>query len=172
MTTEVIIALGSNLGCPAENLSMAIKHVDAVLLSPSRNSTFWKSEPVKMEDGAASFVNAVVLGQTLLTPIELLRALEEIEAAMGRDKSIKDESFEDYEGLYQSRTIDLDIIAYGDEIVDLASLIIPHPRAMERLFVLLPLAQIHPDFFFPGQDLSLSSLISKAPKMEISDLGP
>jgi len=172
VSTEVIIALGSNLGCPAENLSMAIKHLDSVLLSPIRNSTFWKSEPVKMEDGAASFVNAVVLGQTLMEPIELLHVLEEIEAAMGRDKSIGGKSSEDHDALYQSRTIDLDIIAYGDEIVDLVSLVIPHPRAMDRLFVLLPLAQIHPEFSFPGQGLSLSCLIRMAPKMEISDLGP
>jgi 2-amino-4-hydroxy-6-hydroxymethyldihydropteridine diphosphokinase len=176
VSTAVIIALGSNLGSPSENVSMAIKRLGAILLPPTRHSTFWQSEPVKMEDDAASFVNAVILGQTSMAPVELLNALKEIEETMGRDHSLRDHSLRghslrDRRDLYQSRTIDLDIIAYGNEIIDLASLVIPHPRAMDRLFVLLPLAQIYPEFCFPGQGLSLNSLIDKAPKIEISDLG-
>ncbi|MFT5212004.1 MAG: 2-amino-4-hydroxy-6-hydroxymethyldihydropteridine diphosphokinase, partial [Flavobacterium sp.] len=132
VSTAVIIALGSNLGSPSENVSMAIKRLGAILLPPTRHSTFWQSEPVKMEDDAASFVNAVILGQTSMAPVELLNALKEIEETMGRDHSLRDHSLRDRRDLYQSRTIDLDIIAYGNEIIDLTSLVIPHPRAMNR----------------------------------------
>lgn len=166
MTTEVIIALGSNLGSPIENLVKGIEHLDSILDAPTRASSFWYSEPVNMEEKAAVFVNAVVLGQTHMSPFALLKKLEDIEMLMGRQKE------QTRKKAYSlSRTIDMDIIAYGVERISTESLTIPHPRAMERLFVLLPLAQLCPEYHFPGQSLSLSELIEKAPKIEISDLG-
>jgi 2-amino-4-hydroxy-6-hydroxymethyldihydropteridine diphosphokinase len=166
VTTEVIIALGSNLAYPAENLSKAIECLKMLFDAPVRASSYWQSEPINMEDHAAAFLNAVVLSRTDLKPVALLQKLEEIEMMMGRQKSgISKLAYS------HSRTIDLDIIAYGNELIDSDFLTVPHPRAMQRLFVLLPLAQLCPEYCFPGQSSSLNDLIRKAPLMEINDLG-
>lgn len=163
MGTPIIIALGSNLRSstagPKENLLRAVQEIDAVLGSTVHLSSFWQSEPQDMSAGAANFVNAVVETRTSQSARELLNILQAIEAKMGRPTG---------HGSNESRTIDLDIIAYGDNQINEANLIVPHPRAHTRLFVLLPLAELSPDLVLPGQTLTVRELIPMAKAMKIS----
>ena len=86
-------------------------------------------------------VNAVLKGHTELTPAAVLKLLHDIEAAAGRTR--------DTAAPTAPRTLDLDLIAYGDEIIDEGGLIVPHPRAHDRAFVMGPLAEIGPDWVHP-----------------------
>ncbi|MBC5815369.1 MAG: 2-amino-4-hydroxy-6-hydroxymethyldihydropteridine diphosphokinase [Candidatus Eremiobacteraeota bacterium] len=124
------IAIGSNLGNPAQNVRKAISALRGVgdLTAVSR---LYRSEPWG-EENQPQFINAVVLISTTLEPRELLTALQEIEREMGRTPTYK----------WGPRIIDLDIVYYDDISVDEPDLKIPHPHFRERSFVLVPLAEI------------------------------
>lgn len=128
-----IIALGSNIGEPKENLDLAIallREATEVL----KVSSYYVTKPVGYED-QPDFVNAVCVIESDLPAIELLNMLHGIEKAMGRERTIK----------WGPRTIDLDIIQYGSLLSNAAELTLPHPRAHERKFVLEPWHEIEPD---------------------------
>ncbi|MEX0941126.1 MAG: 2-amino-4-hydroxy-6-hydroxymethyldihydropteridine diphosphokinase [Pseudomonadales bacterium] len=135
METRVYVALGSNQGDRVNNLRQAIAGLTSIASSDIDQSSFYLTDPLDMEDDAEEFANAVVGFKTSLTPWELLAATREIEVNMGRPVN---------HGRNESRVIDIDIILYGNEVVNEADLIIPHPRAHERAFVLMPLAEIAP----------------------------
>ena len=130
---KAVIALGSNIGNPKENLDLALSllreatEVKAV-------SSYYTTKPVGYED-QPDFVNAVCIIETELPALELLNMLHGIEKSMGRERTIK----------WGPRTIDLDIIQYGSILSNAQELTLPHPRAHERLFVLEPWAEIEPD---------------------------
>ncbi|HIG44239.1 MAG: 2-amino-4-hydroxy-6-hydroxymethyldihydropteridine diphosphokinase [bacterium] len=163
MQTPVIIALGSNLdsnfGGPKDNLLAAAGEIQSALDASGCLSSFWQSEPQDMSVGTANFVNAVVEISTSLSARELLDTLHGIEIKMGRPAE---------HGSNRSRTIDLDIITYGDSQIDEPDLIVPHPQAHARLFVLLPLAELSPELVLPGQTLTVRELIPTAKAMKIS----
>jgi 2-amino-4-hydroxy-6-hydroxymethyldihydropteridine diphosphokinase len=165
MQYQVIIALGSNLKgksvSPRENLCEAASLIKAALGSSIQLSSFWQSEPQGMSHASENFVNAVAVTRTSVSAENLLRVLQNIEVSMGRSAD---------HGYYESRIIDLDIIAYGDCKIAQPDLVVPHPRAHERLFVLLPLAELLPDLVLPGQSVSVRELIPMADAMEISCL--
>ena len=128
-----VIALGSNIGEPKENLDLAIallREATEVL----KVSSYYVTRPVGYED-QPDFVNAVCIIESELPAIELLNMLHGIEKAMGRERTIK----------WGPRTIDLDIIQYGSLLSNAAELTLPHPRAHERKFVLEPWHEIEPD---------------------------
>jgi len=128
-----IIALGSNIGEPKENLDLAIallREATEVL----KVSSYYVTKPVGYED-QPDFVNAVCIIESELPAIDLLNMLHGIEKAMGRERNIK----------WGPRTIDLDIIQYGSLLSNAAELTLPHPRAHERKFVLEPWQEIEPD---------------------------
>ena len=128
-----IIALGSNIGEPRENLDLAI----ALLREATeviRVSSYYVTKPVGYED-QPDFVNAVCIIESELPAIELLNMLHGIEKAMGRERTIK----------WGPRTIDLDIIQYGTLLSNSPELTLPHPRAHERKFVLEPWLEIEPE---------------------------
>jgi 2-amino-4-hydroxy-6-hydroxymethyldihydropteridine diphosphokinase len=128
-----IIALGSNIGEPKENLDLAIallREATEVL----KVSSYYVTKPVGYED-QPDFVNAVCIIESELPAIDLLNMLHGIEKAMGRERNIK----------WGPRTIDLDIIQYGSLLSNAAELTLPHPRAHERKFVLEPWHEIEPD---------------------------
>ena len=130
---KAVIALGSNLGKPKENLDLAI----ALLREATevvKVSSYYITKPVGYED-QPDFVNAVCIIESELPAIELLHMLNGIEKAMGRERTIK----------WGPRTIDLDIIQYGTLISIAEELTLPHPRAHERKFVLEPWQEIEPD---------------------------
>ena len=128
-----IIALGSNIGEPKENLDLAIallREATEVL----KVSSYYVTKPVGYED-QPDFVNAVCVIESDLPAIELLNMLHGIEKAMGRERTIK----------WGPRIIDLDIIQYGTLLSNSPELTLPHPRAHERKFVLEPWLEIEPE---------------------------
>ena len=128
-----IIALGSNIGEPKENLDLAIallREATEVL----KVSSYYVTKPVGYEN-QPDFVNAVCIIESELPAIELLNMLHGIEKTMGRERTIK----------WGPRTIDLDIIQYGSLLSNSPELTLPHPRAHERKFVLEPWLEIEPE---------------------------
>jgi 2-amino-4-hydroxy-6-hydroxymethyldihydropteridine diphosphokinase len=133
------IGLGANLGDPRAAIETAI---DAIAQLPhshlAARSGHYGSAPVGYDD-QPDFVNAVVAIDTSLGALDLLHALQAIEAAHGRVRSFRN----------APRTLDLDLLLYGDRQIRGAELTVPHPRLHERAFVLLPLHEIAPDLDLP-----------------------
>jgi 2-amino-4-hydroxy-6-hydroxymethyldihydropteridine diphosphokinase len=129
------IGLGANLG----DREAAI-HVAAELIGVNRLSSIIETEPWGYED-QPRFLNAVAELDTEMPPRLLLELLLEVERQLGRERSGP---------RYGPRTIDLDLLLYGDERIDEPGLEIPHPRLHERRFVLEPLAELAPDLVIPG----------------------
>jgi len=111
-------------------------------------SWLYRTEPIGYTE-QQWFVNGVLLGVTILSPEELLTALLDVEKAFGRVPKIR----------WGPRPLDLDIIFYGDRSIDSPHLIIPHPRAHERRFVLEPAAELCPEFVHPVLGLSVRELL-------------
>ncbi len=144
------IALGSNKGSKFDNLQEALTAIHNQVGTIRSISKIYKTEALGFEGD--DFFNACVLVETALKPKKLLKTLLQIEKDLGRERSKK-------EG-YQSRTIDLDIIFYDDEIVGSKSLVIPHPEAHKRQFVLQPLHDIAAKKVHPVLEKAVSSLIN------------
>jgi 2-amino-4-hydroxy-6-hydroxymethyldihydropteridine diphosphokinase len=134
------VGLGSNLGDRERNLLEAVGHLGEIGLV--RVSSFRETDPVGVVD-QPNFLNAVAELSSDLSPRELLDRLLEIERGLGRDRT-KEER-------WGPRTIDLDLLLYGDETIDEPGLQVPHPRLHERLFVLEPLGDLDPDLVVPGR---------------------
>ena len=130
---KAVIALGSNLGEPKENLDLAIGLLREAT-DVQKVSNYYVTKPVGYED-QPDFINAVCIIETELPAIDLLNMLHGIEKAMGRERTIK----------WGPRTLDLDIIQYGSMLSSAEELTLPHPRAHERKFVLEPWHEIEPD---------------------------
>lgn len=134
---DVYLSLGSNLGDRRANLKQALS-----LLSESveivKVSSVYDTEPVGVGE-QPRFLNLVCRLNTDVGPMQLLSLIKGIEAGMGRDLSLRD----------APRIIDIDIIFYGDTIIESPELVIPHPRMRERAFVLIPFAEIAPDVVHP-----------------------
>lgn len=150
---RALVAFGSNLGDRELTLSHSLAALESLSEAPLRCSSWWGSAPVFMADDAGEFINGVVEVQTSLSAKQLLLALQAIEQQAGRPKS---------HAVNASRVLDLDIICFGEAIIDTPELVIPHPRACQRLFVLVPLAELCPDLVMPGQLESIDTLISRA----------
>ena len=134
------VALGSNLGDPATQIRSALRELAALPGTRLvRQSSFYRNPPEGGLD-QPEFVNAVAQIETRAGPRELLDRLLEIERAHGRAR--------DYPNA--PRTLDLDVVLYGDRVVREPGLTIPHPRMLDRAFVLVPLAEIAPDTAVPG----------------------
>ena len=129
--TRVAIALGSNLGDRHAHMAFAISRLRKIL-TDVRISSIHETAPEGVDEPQPDYLNAVVAGTTTIGPHELLQALLDIERERGRTR----ESFR------ASRTLDLDLILYGDEAIDTPELTVPHPRYKDRQFVMKPLAEI------------------------------
>ena len=136
---RVFVALGSNLGDREANLARALLRIDDEL-GLVACSTFVETDPVGVTD-QPRFLNAVAELRTDVPPRELLERLLEIERELGRDRS--------NQARWGPRTIDLDLLLYGDEKIDEPGLTVPHPRLAERRFVLEPLHELDPDLALP-----------------------
>lgn len=133
------IAIGSNLGDRAANVRKAVlRAADEVKATLVSMSSLYETEPWGIKEQGA-FVNAVMGVEIAISPAELLAHLKSVEAGMGREKAER----------WGPRVIDLDIIFYGGLVMDEKGLTIPHPGAHERAFVMVPLAEIAPDFIHP-----------------------
>ena len=128
--TSVVLALGSNLGDRAANLRSAVERLEAIGIAVTKRSSIWETPPVPADQ--PEFLNAAIVAETELAPLDLLRALKAIEYDLGRRHGRH----------WGPRPIDLDILFYGDQAIDLPDLTVPHPRIAERAFVLAPLAEV------------------------------
>ncbi|AJG40763.1 2-amino-4-hydroxy-6-hydroxymethyldihydropteridine pyrophosphokinase [Thermotoga sp. RQ7] len=145
---KVVIALGSNLGDREMNLKTAIVKMKERGMYIEKLSSFVETEPYGYTD-QPKFLNAVCLVETDLSPRTLLNTLLEIEREMGRVRTVK----------WGPRVIDLDIVFYENLIVNEEGLIIPHPDAHNRLFVLEPLSEIAPDLVHPVLKKTVQELL-------------
>jgi 2-amino-4-hydroxy-6-hydroxymethyldihydropteridine diphosphokinase len=145
--TACFLGIGSNLGNKRANLDRAVEllasnpRIDIVAVS-----TFYETAPVGYSD-QPDFLNGVLMIETDLSPHELLTAILETENQMGRKRTIR----------WGPRVIDVDILLYDAEKVDQDGLQIPHPRMMERRFVLEPLAEIASDLVLPDGRTALQA---------------
>ena len=128
------VALGANLGDAVATVQQALRDVAGLPGTQLvKASSLYRSAPYEAQ--GPDFINAVALVQTQLNPLELLHALQALELQSGRERPYKN----------APRTLDLDLIFYGDLVSVAPELILPHPRWQERAFVLLPLAEVWPE---------------------------
>ena len=147
MSSPIYLALGTNLGEREVNLQKAIDAL-APKVRLVRKSSIYATPPWGYAD-QPEFLNQVIEVDTPLRPLPLLHLLKSIEAEMGREETFR----------YGPRLIDLDILFYGQEIVEGELLTIPHPRLQERAFVLMPLAEIAPNFVHPVLNKTIRELL-------------
>jgi 2-amino-4-hydroxy-6-hydroxymethyldihydropteridine diphosphokinase len=149
-TSNVVVALGSNLGDREAHLDSAVARLSQVL-SNLRHSNWYDTAPVGVPHDQPRYLNGVVVGQTSLTPRQLLDELLAIEKAAGRTRPSP----------LAPRTLDLDLILFGGERIHEPGLVVPHPRFRERLFVLEPLADLAPDLVDPESGATVSALLQR-----------
>jgi 2-amino-4-hydroxy-6-hydroxymethyldihydropteridine diphosphokinase len=149
---NVFIALGSNLGERLEHLRAGIamleEHPEIWVMQKSR---IVETEPFGVTNAQGAFLNAAAKLETNLTANDLLEVMLEIERARGRERIER----------WGARTLDLDILLYGNEIISQPNLEIPHPRMLERAFVLAPLLDIAPNLEIPGTELRVHQALER-----------
>jgi 2-amino-4-hydroxy-6-hydroxymethyldihydropteridine diphosphokinase len=143
------VAVGSNLGDRAAHVAFAQERLEQ-LLESCRFSTVIETQPVNVQGDQTPFLNAAAVGETRLTPRQLLAALHALEQARDRQRPRAN----------APRTLDLDVILFGDLTLDEPDLIVPHPRFRERLFVLEPLAEIAPALVDPVTGKTVAQLLA------------
>lgn len=145
----VAVALGSNLGDRGRTLDAAVEALRPHLAG-LRVSSYHDTAPVGVEP-QPRFLNAAAIGQTTLGPRALLETLLGIEARFGRERP----------AVGAPRTLDLDLILYGDTVLEERGLLVPHPRFRDRTFVLAPLAEIAPGWVDPVTGLTVAALLGR-----------
>lgn len=149
--TFLLLSLGANIGDKKSTLRMAVETlVEQGVLSQLTQSAYYGTEPYGVKD-QEWFVNICVCGLTQLSPTELLTKCKEIEKMYGRQTRER----------WHERELDIDIIFYGKEIIETESLTIPHKEYSKRNFVLVPAAEIAPNYIPPDSEFSLAQIVSK-----------
>lgn len=157
MKTRAVLALGSNLGDREQHLKDALSEIAKLpttkLLAASSILETVAITEVGEDQSRPSYLNAVAIVETELTAEKLHQLTSEIENSLGRVRETK----------WQDRTIDVDLIAFGSEVIESENLVIPHPRAHQRLFVLKPWFELEPDAEIAGLG-KIASLIAELEK--------
>ena len=148
---RVAIGLGSNLGDPAANLQAAIRCLTTRGLAVPCQSPFYLTSPEECHPGTPDFLNAAVTGRWHGTPDSLKAACQVIEQESGR-ATLHDSR--------AARVLDLDLLLFGVHVLRTPQLTIPHPRLAGRLFVLVPLADLVPDWIVPGTGRTVAQLLA------------
>ncbi|MDR0712856.1 MAG: 2-amino-4-hydroxy-6-hydroxymethyldihydropteridine diphosphokinase [Bacteroidales bacterium] len=149
MMERIFLILGSNMGERETFLRRSIALLDTVPNRVLRTSSVYESDPWGFEHPTGRFLNQAVELQSPFTPFGLLERIHAVEEALGRVR---------VSGAYSARTIDIDILFFGDRIVRSRQLEIPHRRMTERMFVLQPLSELIPDFIHPVFRLTVKEL--------------
>ncbi|MBU6399419.1 MAG: 2-amino-4-hydroxy-6-hydroxymethyldihydropteridine diphosphokinase [Verrucomicrobia bacterium] len=153
------VALGSNLGDSRAMVQRAIRRLQELSAQPLRASSLWQTSPVDCPPGSPPFINAVVAltpGPTE-APESLRQKLQALEVEFGRKPNVVRN---------EPRPLDLDLIAFGHERRSSPHLVLPHPRAHQRRFVLAPLAELAPDLVLPGQSRTARHLLEQLDSSE------
>lgn len=156
MQHTVFLALGSNIGNRLANLKAAVSNLSPQLNLKKRSSVY-ETPPWGYTEQDA-FLNQVVKAETYMEPQPLLRHLKRLESALGRVPNFQN----------GPRLIDIDILFYDNLVLDTPPLVIPHPRLHERAFVLVPAAEIEPDFIHPVLQRTLRDLRDKSDRSGIT----
>jgi 2-amino-4-hydroxy-6-hydroxymethyldihydropteridine diphosphokinase len=146
----IYLSLGSNIGARAGNIARALAELPEHGVRVVGRSSLYETEPVEFL-AQGWFLNCVVEVETDLAPVELMRALLDIERAMGRERVAPK----------GPRIIDVDILLYGSRVVREADLEIPHPRMAERRFVLVPFAEIAPGGVHPVLKKTVAEMLAE-----------
>jgi 2-amino-4-hydroxy-6-hydroxymethyldihydropteridine diphosphokinase len=149
---KTFLSLGTNLGNKEANLSATIAEIEENIGNISLSSGIYETEAWGFEC-ESNFLNQVIMVETNLKPSQLINFCLNIEKKMGRERKSS--------GNYESRIIDIDILFYGDSIVNEDKLFIPHPLLQNRKFILKPLHEIAPDFIHPVLGKSISRLLEE-----------
>lgn len=158
--TMVFVALGSNLGDSRRIILNAMARLQKFSNRPILKSSIWQTSPVDCPPGSPLFVNAVVglVPHRDETPESLLKKLQSLEKEFGRQSK---------KVLNEPRPLDLDLIAFASEVRNTPGLVLPHPRAHLRRFVLQPLNEIAPNLILPGQGKTVAQLLAELSSDEI-----
>jgi len=149
--TQAFISLGSNLGDRKKNILKAVEELGKVSgIQVRRMSRLYETKPVGKTD-QPDFINAVVEVESALPADALLDGLQGIETRLGRVRTER----------WGPRTIDLDLLVFGEARIDTDRLTVPHPRMKERRFVLEPLAELTPDLVLPGDDQTVRQRLAE-----------
>ena len=146
---RIFLSLGSNLGNREANLARAIELLSSAGVMAVRRSSLYATEPVGFT-AQPWFLNCVVEASTVLMPRQLLRAVQQVEHALGRRRMVAG----------GPRTIDIDILLYSASVIQTAGLEVPHPRMSERRFVLVPLRELEPGLRHPHSGRTISELLA------------
>ena len=155
MTDIVYLSLGSNIGDRENHLREAIRRIGG-LGRVTSISSFYETEPVEVTD-QAWFLNCAVALETAIPPARLMLELLGIERGMGRQRNQKK----------GPRSIDIDILLFGDTVVNTPDVTIPHPAMQQRRFVLEPLAEIAPDLRHPVSNKTVRELLDQLPPGQV-----
>jgi len=153
----ILIALGANLpsryGSPVQTMRAALQALKKTEVRIIAASRIWQTSPVPVSD-QPDYYNAVVQIETEQSPAALLATMQAIEQDFGRTRHIQN----------AARVLDMDLLAYNDQIIDRPGLIVPHPRMHQRGFVLLPLYDVAPDWIHPVLQETLAILMAALPE--------
>jgi len=153
-THRVFLCLGSNLGERERNLKNALAFLTKDgLIDLVKCSSIYRSEGIEQGEGEPEYLNQVIEVNTPLPPEHLLNVCKRVESKLGRSSG---------EGYNGPRIIDIDILFYDELIIKTEDLVIPHPRAGRRRFVLQPLSEIASDFLHPVMHLSIAQLLKES----------
>ena len=162
-SSRALIALGSNLGDRRAFLEQAI---EALAQTPGlvvhAVSSFHETRPEGGPECQGDYLNAAAILETMLSPAGLLRVMLEIENRLGRTRELR----------FGPRTIDLDLVLFGDRILDEPGLIVPHPRFRDRRFVLGPLAEIAPEAVDPTSGRTVAELLRELDRAAAESASP
>jgi 2-amino-4-hydroxy-6-hydroxymethyldihydropteridine diphosphokinase len=150
--TQVYLSLGANMGDRAGNLRRAVAQLTEQGLTLTRESSLYETEPQELQQ-QPWFVNIAVECSTTLLPLEVLAVIHRIERELGRDRTAAVPK--------GPRLIDIDILLYGRAVIRSPELVVPHPRMMERRFVLEPLLEIAPELRHPVSGALLKEQLTK-----------